>query len=268
MKGQYAGKGDGMERLQKFMARCGVASRRQAEKMIIAGRVSVNGRLVLEPGHKIDPEIDQVLVDGKNIRLEVEKVYILLHKPEGYVTTVNDPQGRPTVLDLVKRSPQLRGIRLFPVGRLDYNTTGLLLLTNDGGLAYALTHPRHQVEKTYDALVKGVPTQEALAALRKGILLDDGLTSPAKADIFALKAGNAILRLVIHEGRKRQVRRMCQAIGHPVLALQRIALDSLKLGSLEPGAFRHLSGEELRLLKSIESQIVKKGEADAAGKER
>ncbi|HHU51311.1 MAG TPA: rRNA pseudouridine synthase [Firmicutes bacterium] len=257
-----------MERLQKFMARCGVASRRQAEKMIIAGRVSVNSRVVLEPGHKIDPENDQVLVDGRHIRPEAEKVYILLHKPEGYVTTVHDPQGRPTVLDLVNRAPQLQWIRLFPVGRLDYNTTGLLLLTNDGGLAYALTHPRYQVEKTYEVLVKGVPSSDALTALRKGILLEDGLTAPAKVDIFAFKAGNAILRLVIHEGRKRQVRRMCQAIGHPVLALQRIALGPLKLGCLEPGAFRRLSGEELRLLKSIESQIVKKGEADAAGKER
>jgi 23S rRNA pseudouridine2605 synthase len=257
-----------MERLQKFIARCGVASRRQAEKMITEGRVSVNGRIVQELGFKIDQRIDQVLVDGREIRLEEEKVYILLHKPEGYVTTVTDPQGRPTVLDLVKRSPQLREIRLFPVGRLDFNTTGLLLLTNDGGLTHALTHPSHQVEKTYTALVKGVPDQEALHALRNGILLEDGLTSPAKVDIFAIKAGHAILRLVIHEGRKRQVRRMCQAIGHPVVALQRIAFGPLNLGRLKQGDYRFLTAEELRLLKSIESQIIKKGEADAADKER
>jgi len=255
-----------MERLQKFIARCGVASRRKAEAMISAGRVMVNGKIVTELGVKVDPEQDKIRVDGEEIRIEADQVYILLHKPEGYVTTVSDPRGRLTVLDLIIDSPSLHKVRLFPVGRLDFNTTGLLILTNDGALAYALTHPSHQVDKTYEAWVQGVPAERGLKALREGILLEDGITAPAKVEILKVKEGNARLRLIIHEGRKRQVRRMCQAIGHPVRELKRIAFGPLGLGRLKPGAYRTLSAKELSSLKAIEEAVTKKGETDAPDK--
>lgn len=257
-----------MERLQKYMARCGVASRRKAEEMITAGEVRVNGEIVKELGFKIEPERDKVEVKGIRVVPPEHLVYLLLHKPKGYVTTARDPEGRPTVLDLVHSHPAHKNIRVYPVGRLDRDTTGLLLLTNDGNLAYALTHPSHQVEKVYEAMVAGIPDNDKLNRLRRGILLEDGLTSPAEVDILSIKEGNAILRVAIHEGRKRQVRRMCRAVGHPVLELKRIAMGPLFLGDLPPGQVRPLAPEELRKLRKILRKVCGKEEPGAQNKKR
>ncbi|HEX3014887.1 MAG TPA: pseudouridine synthase [Desulfobacteria bacterium] len=229
------------ERLQKTLAQAGVASRRHAEELILAGKVSVNGRKVTELGTKVNPYSDEIRVEGKKIAKRENKVYLLLNKPAGYVSTVRDPQGRRTVVDLVKGIKE----RVYPVGRLDYETEGLLLMTNDGDFAYALTHPKHQVEKTYLALVVGVPQFDQIKTLRRGIRLADGLTAPAKVNRVSVIEGNALLEIKIHEGRNRQVRRMCEAIGHPVMKLHRTALAGLGLEEVPLGAYRHLSGEEV-----------------------
>ncbi len=221
-----------MERLQKVMAHAGVASRRDCEKLISAGRVKVNGKKVTEMGLKVDPGQDIIEVDNQIIGSQEEKVYFLLYKPTGYVTTTNDPQGRQAVLDLVK-APQ----RIYPVGRLDCDTEGLLILTNDGDLTFKLTHPKHEVDKVYHALVQGEPAEAALARLRRGITLDDGPTAPAKVSRLKKIQGNTLLEIIIHEGRNRQVRRMCEAVGHPVLALKRVAIGDLTLGDLKPGQY-------------------------------
>lgn len=236
-----------MERLHKFMARAGVASRRQCEELIARGRVKINGRVITTLGLKIDPLKDRVEVDGRPLARPEKKVYLLLNKPAGYVTTVKDPRGRAKVTDL------LRGIkqRVYPVGRLDYDTEGLLLLTNDGDLAYALTHPRHEVPKTYLARVKGVPAPEKLKALARGVPLEDGPTAPARVRLVSDKGGNGLLEITIHEGRNRQVRRMCEHIGHPVLALRRVRIGPLELGGLKPGQYRHLTFREVARLKKV-----------------
>lgn len=238
-----------MERLQKMMAQAGVASRRKSEELIRAGRVRVNGKVVTKMGVKVDPDQDLVEVDGKPITgREEPKVYLLLYKPRGYVTTAKDPQGRPTVLDLV-HVPQ----RVYPVGRLDYDTEGLLILTNDGDLTYRLTHPKHEVDKVYHALVAGHPPEDKLQQLRTGIMLEDGPTAPAKVRRLKKIQGNTLLEIIIHEGRNRQVRRMCEAIGHPVLHLKRVAIGDLTLGNLKPkqyvkvsrGRIEKATGEQL-----------------------
>ena len=234
-----------MERLQKYLARCGVASRRKAEELIVAGLVAVNGEVVRELGVKVDPERDRVTVAGRPISLVTEGIYLMLNKPPGYITGNRDPRGRKTVLSLLPKGFP----RVFPVGRLDYNTTGLLLLTNDGDLAYALTQPKYQIEKVYQALVRGVPADDALNLLRQGVVLEDGPTLPATVDIIKVKAGNAILKLGLREGRNRQVRRMCAAVGHPVLKLERIAIGPLSLGDLALGQYRRLTGAELKALQ-------------------
>ncbi len=234
-----------MERLQKFLAHAGVASRRSCEKLIAEGQVKVNGTVVREMGIKVDPENDVVEVAGKVIQEKEEKVYILLNKPRGYVTTLRDPQGRPKVTDLLKGLKT----RVYPVGRLDFDTEGLLLLTNDGALTYALTHPRHQIGKTYTALVQGVPDQDKLKRFRKGLRLADGPTAPAKVKLLKKRGNNALLEITIYEGRNRQIRRMCETIGHPVLELKRVSLDFLKLGELAPGEFRRLTKGEIKRLK-------------------
>ncbi|MDN5348576.1 MAG: rRNA synthase [Clostridia bacterium] len=234
-------------RLQKFLSQAGVASRRHAEEMIASGRVKVNGRVVKVMGVQVDPQKDRVEVDGRPVSLESKKVYLLLYKPEGYVTTAFDPQGRPKVIDLVRDVPQ----RVFPVGRLDYRTEGLLLLTNDGDLALKLTHPRYGIPKTYLALVKGVPGAEKIERLRRGVELEDGCTAPARVRLVKIKQGNALLELTLREGKKREVRRMCAAVGHPVLKLKRVKFAFLTLGSLRPGQYRHLTPEEVRRLKEI-----------------
>ncbi|MCX7621254.1 MAG: rRNA pseudouridine synthase [Acidimicrobiales bacterium] len=227
------------ERLQKVLARAGVGSRRACDELIAAGRVTVNG-LRAQLGQRIDPDRDAVEVDGVPIGIRPGLVYYLLNKPIGVVTTASDPQGRTTVLDLVPSEP-----RVFPVGRLDADTEGLLILTNDGQLAHRLTHPSFGVEKEYLAKVEGRPSRGAIRRLREGIDLDDGRTAPAEASLV----GPDLVRLVIHEGRNRQVRRMCEAIGHPVLRLVRHRIGPLRDRKLAPGAWRELTLEEVRALE-------------------
>lgn len=232
-------------RLQKYMAECGVASRRAAEVMITDGRVSVNGSTVTELGTKINPESDSVTVDGKHIKLQQNLVYIMLNKPRGYVTTAKDNFSRKIVLELV---PKELG-RLFPVGRLDYDSEGLLILTNDGALTFHLTHPSHEVAKSYVALVSGVPDEEDLLALRNGVVIDGRKTLPARVALKKAEMDKSILKITISEGRNRQVRKMCAAVGHEVLRLRRVAEGPLSLGNLKPGEWRHLTCKEISMLK-------------------
>jgi 23S rRNA pseudouridine2605 synthase len=233
-----------MERLHKVLARSGVASRRRCEELIAAGRVKVNGETVSTPGSKVDPEHERIEVDGKPIALPREHIYLLLNKPAGYVSTVHDPQGRPTVMDLV-RAPG----RLYPVGRLDMDSEGLLLLTDDGDLTQRLTHPSYEHEKEYHVWVDGRPTARTLRRLREGIELEDGFTRPAEVTVLRQEADGTWLRFVVHEGRKRQLRRMCTAVGHPVRRLLRVRMGPVHLGDLSPGQYRPLTEEEHDLLK-------------------
>ena len=238
-------------RLQKILSHAGVASRRAAEKLIVDGRVSVNGRTVRELGTKADAEHDDIRVDGRRIKSHERPRYILLNKPRGVVTTRNDEKRRKTVLDL------LDGVReyVYPVGRLDYDTEGLLLLTNDGDLAAQLTHPRHGVERTYEAHVAGMPDERALEKLRRGVPLDGRRTRPA--DVLLLnkdRDANAVLLVTIREGRNRQVRRMCEAVGHPVGRLKRTKFGPIGDRRLPVGGWRDLTADEIRKLKSIASQ--------------
>ncbi|HHW06576.1 MAG TPA: rRNA pseudouridine synthase [Clostridia bacterium] len=232
------------ERLHKYLARCGIASRREAEKLITEGRVEVNGKTVTTLGTTVDPGTDLVRVDGQIIKAAEKHVYIMLNKPAGFVTTARDDRGRPTVLDLVKHVPA----RVFPVGRLDMDTEGLLLLTNDGALAYKLTHPRFQVKKTYRALVQGQPGRQDLDKLRRGIMLDGRLTAPAQVRIIGHQKGHTLLELTIHEGRNRQIRRMLDKIGHPVVYLRRIKMAGIELGNLPLGQTRYLTPAEIKQL--------------------
>lgn len=238
-----------LERLARFLAHAGIASRRHAEELIASGRVQVNGIPSTTPGTRINAERDEVRVDGKPVRLATQKVYLLLHKPAGYVSTMSDPQGRPTVLDLLPAD--LRRQRVYPVGRLDIDTGGLLLLTNDGDFALRLTHPRYSTEKHYSALVQRCPPEKALAALRKGVEIteDSGRiykTAPAQVRLLRHQGENCWLSLTIHEGRKRQVRRMLAAVGYPVLQLIRVGVGPLTLGNLPVGKWRYLTDEEVR----------------------
>ena len=233
-------------RLQKFLARAGVASRRGSEDLMTAGRVSVNGRTVTALGSKVDPQRDVVAVDGREVHLADGAVYLMLHKPAGVLTTMKDPQGRPCVASLV---PTQRYPGLFPVGRLDCDTTGLLLFSTDGELAQRLLHPSHHVEKTYVARVAGVPSEAQLERLRRGITLDDGPCQPAKVRLLGTQGGEARVRIVIAEGRKRQVKRMFSAIHHQVLALHREKFGPLELGGLQEGSWRLLTHEEVAALK-------------------
>lgn|SRR5690606_9484071 len=236
-----------MERLQKYMARCGVASRRNCEKIIKQGRVSVNGEIVLTMGIKINPAIDVVRVDGKIINPEKEYIYILLNKPAGYITSVNDPQGRPTVMDLIDGVDN----RIYPVGRLDYESEGLLLLTNDGELAYYLTHPKYEIKKQYRVVVAGNPEEKDIETLRKGVDIGDYTTWPAQVERIKTNKENSVFRIVIHEGKNRQVRRMFETIGHPVIYLRREKLGNITLGSLKVGEWRYLTQKEVEELKAI-----------------
>lgn len=241
-------------RLQKYLAQCGIASRRKAEALIAEGRVSVDGRTVDTMGIKIDPEVQQIRFDGKPVIPEKRQIYILLNKPKGYVTTVADPQGRPIVTDLVQDTSE----RLFPVGRLDLDTQGALLLTNDGDLAQKMQHPSYEVTKTYEAQVAGKPKQKDLDSLAKGIVLEGKMTSPAQLSVIKNFSGSTLLRITIHEGRKRQVRKMFAAIGHPVKRLKRIAYGSLYLGNLAEGSYRRLNKQDLKkIFKNISLQMKK-----------
>ncbi|MDQ6661398.1 MAG: rRNA pseudouridine synthase [Chloroflexota bacterium] len=243
------------ERLARFLAHAGIASRRHAEELIAAGRVQVNGTLVTAQGSRIDPLHDTVSVDGKPVQAPARSVYLLLHKPVGYISTASDPQGRPTVLDLLPY--ELRRLRVYPVGRLDSDTSGLLLLSNDGDFTLRLSHPRYAMEKHYIVQVQGCPTEAALERLRKGgveFTEDDGQshrTAPAQVRIVR-KIGqmetNCELELVLHEGRKRQVRRMLAAVGYPVLQLRRTGIGPLRLEGLAAGKWRYLTEEEVRRL--------------------
>jgi 23S rRNA pseudouridine2605 synthase len=227
-------------RLGKFLALAGVASRRSAEELIRAGRVTVGGEVVTDPARDAG-EYDVVTLDGEKLGIAVGRVIYAVNKPAGVVSTARDPQGRPTVVSLAPG-----GVRLYPVGRLDRDTTGLILLTNDGELAHRLTHPRFEVQKAYRAVVSRPPVREqALRALRAGVELDDGRTSPAQVRRVAADT----LEITIHEGRKRQVRRMCEAVGHPVRRLERVRFGPLELGSLRPGASRQLTPEEVSALR-------------------
>ena len=232
------------ERLQKILAKAGVASRRGAEELIRQGKVTVDGRVVTEMGTKVDPEIQDIECDGVGLTSQEKKVYILLHKPTGYLSTVDDPQGRPIVTDLLKNIKE----RVYPVGRLDLDTEGALLLTNDGELAQKILHPSHEVNKTYVAKVKGLPGRKKLDALSRGIELEGRKTWPASIEVLKAKATAATIQITIHEGRKRQVRKMFEAIGHPVLELKRIAYGQLELGGLEPGKYRFLTPGDIKLI--------------------
>jgi 23S rRNA pseudouridine2605 synthase len=232
------------ERLQKVLARAGLASRRKAEEFIAQGRVMVDGRRVEKMGELVDPERQTITCDGRPVRETAEKVTVLLNKPAGYVTTMADPQGRPIVSALIDEP----GLRLFPVGRLDLDTEGALLLTNDGDLAQRILHPSKEINRTYQARVQGRPAAEGLEALRRGIILEGRRTWPARIRVLRREPGATTLEVVIHEGRKRQVRKMFAAIGHPVLYLKRVAYGGLRLGGLPRGKYRRLSEDDLRLI--------------------
>lgn len=255
----------GQIRLQKILAQAGIASRRAAEKLIAEGRVTVNGTTVREMGTKADLTSDDIRVDGRRIKAAQRLRYILLYKPPGYVTTRSDPQRRRTVIDL------LHGVReyVYPVGRLDYDTEGLLLLTNDGELAATLTHPRHGIERTYEARVAGMPDEEDLERLRNGIPLDGKRTLPAQAMLLTrgpAKAGRSVregrekegrtsvVLMTIREGRNRQVRRMCEAVGHPVDKLKRTRIGPLSDRYLKPGEWRELTAKEITTLRALASR--------------
>jgi len=234
-----------MIRLQKYMAQCGVASRRKSEELIQAGKVKVNDQIVTELGFKVDPAVDRVYFNGELIQVEEEKIYILLNKPTGYITSVKDQFDRQTVIDLIQ------GIeaRIYPVGRLDYNTSGLLILTNDGDMTNQITHPSHKVEKTYIAKVKGQVTKLELKKIQEGIDIGGYVTAPSKAKVVKQTGGFTVVELTIHEGKNRQVRRMFDAIDHPVMSLDRSAIGRIKKGELKKGAWRQLTDKEITYLK-------------------
>jgi pseudouridine synthase len=253
------------ERLQKILSKAGVASRRAAETLIAGGRVSVNGTTITALGSKADATADDIRVDGRRIRPAQPHRYILLSKPSGVVSTRSDPQRRRTVLDLL---PQV-GEYLYPVGRLDYDTEGLLLLTNDGDLTAALTHPRHGVERTYEAQVAGTPDPSALERLRTGIPLDGRRTQPAEVALLTRGRGDrtSVLVITIREGRNRQVRRMCEAVGHPVQRLVRTRIGPIADRRLRPGRWRELLPAEVRALKAL-ARAPRAAGAPRAGRSR
>ena len=234
----------GPEKLQKLMAAAGIASRRACEELIAAGKVKVDGK-VASLGDRADGSHQVITVDGRPLRRAVEPVFIMLHKPRGCITSAHDPQGRPTVLDLVREVKA----RVYPVGRLDYDSEGLVLLTNDGAMAQALTHPSFETQRSYLVKVQGTPSDDAIGRLRTGVELEDGRTSPTDTRLVRREGSNAWLRIRMHEGRNRQVRRMCDAVGHPVLRLRRVQHGPLRLEDLPVGRWRHLTTEEIRSLR-------------------
>lgn len=237
-----------LARLQKILSTAGVASRRASEELILQGRVMVNGETVRELGTKADPATDVIKVDGRRIRTAITHRYIVLHKPKGYVTTRSDPQGRRTVMDLIGE-----GEYIYPVGRLDYDSEGLLLMMTDGDLAGKLMHPRHEVDKVYEVIVAGTPDAKAIDKLRKGVFIEGGRTSPAAVHVGTTVKGakpTTKLTIAIHEGRNRQVRNMCSAVGLPVRQLRRIRMGPIGLGRLKPGQWRDLTPDEVRRLKN------------------
>lgn len=244
-----------MERLQKFLSTAGVSSRRQAERLMLEGRVTVNGQVCKTLGVKIDPAHDAVKVDGKLVHATQRFVYVLLNKPKGTICTMDDPENRPKVVDLVRGLK----LRVYPVGRLDFDTSGALLLTNDGELANLLMHPKHLFPKTYVAKVKGIPGEDVLEKLRRGIYIEGGRTAPAEARLVAVKEKNSLVELVLREGRNKQVKRMFLAVGHSVLRLERRAFGFLTCDGLLPGQWRLLEAPEIARLK--EGATAQAGEA-------
>lgn len=240
-----------LERLQKILAQAGVASRRKCEELILSGAVQVNGQTVTELGTKADPTEDVISVNGKIVQGE-NKLYLMFNKPKGVITSAKDPEGRKIVSDFLKGIKE----RVYPVGRLDYDTEGLLLLTNDGQFANMLTHPKHHVPKTYLATVKGVPHGAELDKLARGIQLEDGMTAPAEVEYYDVdpESKYATITITIHEGRNRQVRRMFEAIGHPVIRLKRTRFGELGLHNLQRGKFRQLTPKEVKDLLAIASK--------------
>ena len=234
-----------MMRLQKYLALCGVASRRRAEQMILEGKVQVNGQTIREMGVQVDEEKDTVSVEGAVVRPEAEKHYLAYYKPVGEVTTVSDPEGRATVMDKFRDYP----VRLFPVGRLDYDSEGLLLLTNDGDMMNRLLHPSREVRKSYLIKASNDVTDEEIHTLRRGVMIDGKMTSPAEVRLIRKEAFDTVLLVTIHEGRNRQVRKMVEAVGHQVVALRRVAFGPILLGDLPRGQWRHLTPQEISKLK-------------------
>ncbi len=239
-----------IERLQKYLAGTGIDSRRKCEELILKGQVRVNNSVITELGTKIDPKKDKIEVKGKLIKYKENKhySYILLNKPKGYLTSLSDPFGRPTVLDLLKDIKE----RVYPVGRLDYNSEGLLILTNDGELTYALTHPAKEVEKVYIVKVKGIPSSEKLKILSKGVTFKNNYKiAPCQIYLLNTINGNAILKIKIKEGKKRQIRKMAEYIGHFVLKLKRIQTGPISLTGVKPGKYRYLNKQEIESLKKM-----------------
>lgn len=247
-------------RLQKVIADSGLVSRRKAEEWIAQGRVTVNGRVVRELGTKVDPAKDHVKVDGRHLKEVPPQVFLMLNKPKGYMSSLSDPAGRPTITDLLTGV----GLRVFPVGRLDYDSEGLMLLTNQGEIAQALLHPRYHVAKTYLIKVKGVLTDEEIGALERGVELEDGLTGPAVVKKIRKAKENSWVEITIHEGRKHQVKRMLETVGHPVIKLTRVRFGSLSLADLPRGHYRYLTDREANQLRAL---VRSRQEAVAASRE-
>ncbi len=229
-------------RLQKYLAQCGIASRRKCEELIFSGRIEVDGTIVTEMGTKVVPGRNKVTYGGRLVKNKEKLLYYLLNKPKGYVTTLSDPQGRPIVISLIKNV----SARLFPVGRLDFDTEGALILTNDGPFAQKVQHPSNETNKTYEAIVKGHLQSTSAATLENGILLEEKITAPAKITVLSRKGGNSLVRITIHEGRKRQIKKMFTHIRHPVLHLKRIAYGKLFLGNIPSGKYRQLDSRDLK----------------------
>ena len=245
------------ERLQKIISAAGAASRRKAEELILEGSVTVNGQVVTELGTKADPEKDAIKVSGKLIHLPQNKTYIVLNKPRGFITSMKDPEGRPVVTELLKGVKA----RVVPVGRLDYDTEGLLIMTNDGDLAHSLMHPSHEMPKLYLAKVKGVIEDKAIERLRSGVKLREGITAPAKVEKLKKSDANSWIEITVHEGRYRQVRRMLEGVGYPVIKLIRVTYGSLALGNVPLGKYRYLTPDEIKRLKNESAGISKSKKA-------
>jgi 23S rRNA pseudouridine2605 synthase len=237
------------ERIQKILAKAGIASRREAEEMLIEGRITVNGKVVDTLGSKADPSKDQIKVDGNRLPVFEPPIILLLNKPRGYLSTVKDPGGRPTIMDFLKKIKW----RVYPIGRLDFDAEGLLLLTNDGELTYHLSHPKFSVPRVYWAKVSGVPDEKKLARLKRGILLEDGRAKIASYRLLRHKEKNSWIEVVVTEGRNRLVKRIFLAIGHPVLKLKRVGFGPIQLGSLPIGQFRYLLPEEIEKVRKLKT---------------
>jgi 23S rRNA pseudouridine2605 synthase len=235
-----------LERLQKFMAECGVASRRKSEEIILSGRVKVNDMVVTELGYKIDLDKDNIYVDNKLVKKEENMVYIALNKPIKYISSVQDERGRKTILDLVQVKE-----RIYPIGRLDYDTSGLILLTNDGEVYNKVIHPRQQVKKVYIAEIHGLPTNDEIQRFCRGVDIGGYITADAEFKIIKKDKASSTAEIIIHEGKNRQVRKMCEAINHPVISLKRISIGKIKLGELKLGSYRYLNNSEVEYLKSL-----------------